>query len=177
MRTIVLSSRAERGMTGSLSKYTASPIVLRTKPAAASAPRVLCTKSASELISKEAPLRGREAEHRGGLVVADSRSDQHDQISRLHLLLLQRVVERHQDARGAGVAPALHDRVRLRHRQPKMIHYQLDRRLAHLGEDDEVDVVDLEIAVRGNAPHEARPALVVDLGRITLDHLHHRAAF
>src|SRR5687768_363011 len=104
------------------SQYTVASLSLRAKPAAASALRVMRTKSAEDLISKQSALSLRHAEGRRGLVVADARSDHHHQVARLDLLLLQRVVERHRDAGGAGVAALLHHRVRLRHRQSEVLH-------------------------------------------------------
>jgi len=43
------------------------------------------------------------------------------------------------------------------HRQAEVGHDQLDRRLAHLREDDEVDVSKGEPGIPGQLAHQARP--------------------
>ena len=86
------------------------------------------------------------------------------------------VVEGHRDARGAGVTPLFHHHVRLLHRQPEVLHDELDRRPPHLRQEKHVDVGDGEAAVGGHLAHELRPAFVVELGRIALDELDRRAA-
>ena len=62
------------------------------------------------------------------------------------------------------------------HRQAEVLHHEVDARLPDLREDDELDVRNREPMACGELAHEARPALVVDLRRVALEHLHLRAA-
>src|SRR5438552_4433243 len=125
-------------------QYTTPSTSRRSIPAVASESRAIWMYAAAGSTASKEPPVARHAERGRGLVVSDARPDHHHEIARLDLLLGDGVVERHRDARRSGVAHRLHDRVRLLDRQPEVIHHQLDRRLADLREDDEVDAGDVE---------------------------------
>src|SRR5664279_3239401 len=108
----------------------------------------------------------------GRLVVAHARADQHEPIAGMDLLLGKGIVQGHGNAGRAGIAPLFHDAVGFLHGQSEAVHDQFDGGLPDLGEDDEVDVGDRESAGRGQLARQPGPALVVDLGRIAVEHLH-----
>src|SRR4051812_3753258 len=108
MSTIVTAPLPPRQYTEPLSSTT------RSMPADAIESRATWMYAAAgSTASKETPVL-RHAERGRGLVVADARSDEDDEIAAFDLLRVDCVVQRHRNACGAGVAPLLHHHVRLR---------------------------------------------------------------
>ena len=150
----------------------AAPVTMTTLPFNPVSMLTTCSPVSSGAYEPPPPQIQRNAA--GRLVVADSRPDEHHEVSGLDSTRREGVVERHRDARRSGVAPLLHDGVRAVEREAEVGHHQLDRGLSDLGEDDEVDVADGEAALAGELADQPRPTLVVDLRGIPLDQRHLR---
>src|SRR5450830_201555 len=149
------------------------------KIAPAAAPRRRRTATRARTIFAARGTVPRSLDHaEGGArhVVADAGRHEDDEVAGLDLPEGAGIVERHRDARRARVPPLVHHNVGLLHRQAEVLHDDLDRRLAHLRQEEHVDVADCKAAVGRHLPHELWPALIVELRRVTLDELDRRPA-
>jgi hypothetical protein len=85
-----------------------------------------------------------------------------DEIAAFDLGELNRVIERHRNASGAGVAVFLHNAMAFLDRHFAALRRDRNGRLANLGENQLIHLIRSESAFAGQAPEQARPIIFVD---------------
>jgi hypothetical protein len=96
------------------------------------------------------------------LIPAEARTDHDDEVAASDLAELNRVIERHRNASGAGVALFLHNGMAFLDRHLAALRRDRNGRLADLSEDQLIHFIRSESALAGQAPEQARPIIFVD---------------